>query len=103
MSGRKIDKFDIQWTCKLLISGLFKGSFIPPENIQALRDLHRYEKKPAGTVASEKNRIVRVLEDANIKLSSVVSDTSEVIATYPIIWINNRSPGLRRVGSRVLS
>ena len=82
--GRKKDKVDSQWICKLLISGLLKGSFIPPENIQALRDLHRYKKKLVGTVASEKNRIIRVLEDANIKLSSVVSDTSGVTATYLI-------------------
>jgi transposase len=66
------------------MSGLLKGSFIPPENIQALRDLHRYKKKLVATVASEKNRIIRVLEDANIKLSSVVSDTSGVTATYLI-------------------
>ncbi len=82
--GRKTDKADSQWICKLLISGLLKGSFIPPENIQALRDIHRYKKKLVGTVASEKNRIIRVLEDANIKLSSVVSDTSGVTATYLI-------------------
>jgi transposase len=82
--GRKTDKADSQWICKLLISGLLKGSFIPPENIQELRDLHRYKKKLVGTVASEKNRIIRVLEDANIKLSSVVSDTSGVTASYMI-------------------
>ncbi len=82
--GRKTDKADSQWICKLLISGLLKGNFIPPENIQALRDLHRYKKKLVGTVASEKNRIIRVLEDANIKLSSVVSDTSGETVTYLI-------------------
>lgn len=82
--GRKTDKADSQWICKLLISGLLKGSFIPPENIQELRDLHRYKKKLIGTVASEKNRIIRVLEDANIKLSSVVSDTSGITASYLI-------------------
>lgn len=82
--GRKTDKADSQWICKLLISGLLKGSFIPPENIQELRDLHRYKKKLIGTIASEKNRIIRTLEDANIKISSVVSDTSGVTATYLI-------------------
>ena len=56
--GRKTDKADSQWICKLLISGLLKGSFIPPENIQELRDLHRYKKKLIGTVAYEKNRII---------------------------------------------
>lgn len=82
--GRKTDKKDSEWICKLLISGLLKGSFIPPENIQELRDLHRYKKKLVGTVASEKNRIIRVLEDANVKLSSVVSDTSGITASYLI-------------------
>jgi transposase len=82
--GRKTDKADSQWICKLLMSGLLKGSFIPPENIQELRGLHRYKKKLIGTIASEKNRIIRVLEDANVKLSSVVSDTSGVTATYLI-------------------
>ena len=82
--GRKTDKSDSQWICKLLISGLLKGSFIPPENIQELRNLHRYKKKLVGMIASEKNRIIRVLEDANVKLSSVVSDTSGVTATYLI-------------------
>ena len=46
--------------------------------------MHRYKKKLIGTVASETNRIIRVLEDANIKLSSVVSDTSGVTASYLI-------------------
>lgn len=82
--GRKTDKADSQWICKLLISGLLKGSFIPPENIQELHDLHRYKKNLIGTIASEKNRIIRVLEDANIKLSSVVSDTAGVTASYLI-------------------
>lgn len=82
--GRKTDKADSEWICKLLISGLLKGSFIPPENIQELRDLHRYKKKLIEIVSSEKNRIIKVLEDANIKLSSVVSDTSGVTASYLI-------------------
>lgn len=82
--GRKTDKADSQWICKLLISGLLKGSFIPPENIQELRDLHRYKKKLIGIIASEKNRIIRILEDANIKLASVVSDTSGATADYLI-------------------
>jgi transposase len=82
--GRKTDKCDSHWICKLLMSGLLKGSFIPPENIQELRDLHRYKKKLIGAVASEKNRIIKVLEDSNIKLSSVVSDTSGATASYLI-------------------
>jgi transposase len=79
--GRKTDKADSRWICKLLISGLLKGSFVPPENIRELRDMSRYRSKLTGQIASEKNRMQRILEDANIKLSSVVTDTSGVVAT----------------------
>jgi transposase len=82
--GRKTDKKDSEWICQLLISGLLKGSFIPPEKIQNMRDLHRYKKKLIGMQSSEKNRIIKFLEDANVKLASVVSDTSGVTATHLI-------------------
>ena len=79
--GRKTDKADSRWISKLLLSGLLKGSFVPPENIRELRDLNRYKTKLKGQIAAEKNRIQRILEDANIKLSSVVSDTSGTVST----------------------
>jgi transposase len=79
--GRKTDKADSNWICKLLLSGLLKGSFVPPENIRELRDLSRYKTKLVREVSSEKNRTQRILEDANIKLSSVLSDMSGVVAT----------------------
>lgn len=74
--GHKTDKKDSKWICKLLISGLLKGSFIPPRPIRELRDLTRYRRKIVGQIASEKNRIHKILEDANVKLSSVVSNMS---------------------------
>ena len=79
--GRKTDKIDSQWICKLLLSGLLKNSYIPEEKIRQLRDLSRYSTKLTQQLAAEKNRIQKILEDANIKLSSVVSDTSGVVAT----------------------
>jgi transposase len=79
--GRKTDKADSKWICKLLRSGLLKGSFIPPQDIRELRDLTRYRRKLTEQIAAEKNRIQRILEDANIKLSSVVSDIEGVVAT----------------------
>lgn len=79
--GRKTDKKDSKWIAKLLLSGLLSGSFIPPRHIRELRDLTRYRKKITGQIASEKNRIQKILEDANIKLSSVVSDMSGAVAT----------------------
>lgn len=73
--GRKTDVKDCEWICKLLRCGLVKGSFIPEKDIRELRDLTRYRKKLVQAMSSEKNRIQKVLEDANIKLSSVVSDS----------------------------
>jgi transposase len=79
--GRKTDKKDSQWICKLLLAGLLKASFIPEERIRDLRDLNRYSTKLTQEMAAEKNRIQKILEDANIKLSCVVSDTSGAVAT----------------------
>ena len=79
--GRKTDKKDSKWIAKLLLSGLLKGSFIPPIPIRELRDLTRYRRKVVGQVSSEKNRLQKILEDANIKLSSVVSNMSGATAS----------------------
>ncbi len=73
--GRKTDVKDSEWICKLLRNGLLQGSFIPPKDIRELRDLTRYRRKLVQAISSEKNRVQKILEDANIKLSSVVSDT----------------------------
>lgn len=72
--GRKTDVKDCEWLAKLLQCGLIKGSFIPPKSIRELRDLTRYRRKIMGHLASEKNRVQKVLEDANLKLSSVATD-----------------------------
>jgi transposase len=82
--GHKTDKKDSAWLSKLLLSGLLKASFIPPQDIRELRDLVRYKKKLIGQVSSEKNRIIKVLEDCNIKLSSVLSDVEGVVGSKVI-------------------
>lgn len=79
--GHKTDKKDSQWLSKLLLSGLLKASFIPPVEIRQLRDLVRYKKKIVAQASSEKNRIIRVLEDANIKLSSVLSNVDGAVGS----------------------
>jgi transposase len=73
--GRKTDVQDSEWLCKLLRSGLIRGSFIPPRDIRELRDLTRYKRKLIQTIVAEKQRVEKILEDANIKLSSIASDT----------------------------
>lgn len=81
VAGHKMDKKDSVWISKLLLSGLLEGSFIPSVEIRELRDLIRYKKKKTQFIASEKNRTIKFLEDYNIKLSSVVSNTQGVSAT----------------------
>lgn len=71
--GNKSDVKDCKWIEGMLRCGLIPASFIPPKAIRELRELNRTRRKLMGMMASEKNRIQKVLEDANIKLASVVS------------------------------
>lgn len=79
--GHKTDKKDSAWLCKLLLAGLLKPSYIPAKEQRELRDLTRYRTTLIQGNASNKNRIIRILEDANIKLSSVLSSTSGAVGT----------------------
>ena len=94
--GRKTDVCDSEWLCKLLRNGLVKGSFVPERDMRELRDLTRYRKKLVQAISSEKNRVQKILDDANIKLSSVVSDTFGVsgneIREALEMGINNELP-----------
>lgn len=79
--GHKTDKNDSEWICQLLMAGLLKPSFIPPREQRELRDLTRFRRKLIQSASANKNRIIRTLEDGNVKLSSVLSDTSGTTAT----------------------
>jgi transposase len=72
--GRKTDVRDSEWLLELMQHGLIRGSFIPPAEIRALRDLSRYRTSLIQERTREANRIQKVLEDANIKLAAVASD-----------------------------
>jgi transposase len=72
--GRKTDIKDSEWLCKLLKCGLLSKSFIPPKDIVRLRELVRYRQTLVRDLVNAKNRIIKTLENANIKLSSVFSD-----------------------------
>lgn len=79
--GHKTDKKDSAWICKLLRAGLLKGSFIPDRAQRDLRDLTRYRRKKVQEVTAEKNRMLKVFEDANLKFSSVFSNVNGVTCT----------------------
>lgn len=72
--GRKTDVKDSEWLADLLRHGLIPKSFVPPPPIRVLRDLMRYRKKLVDSRTAERNRLLKLLETANIKLSSVVCD-----------------------------
>src|SRR3989449_1171135 len=72
--GRKTDVKDAEWIADLLCHGLLRSSFVPPKPIRELRDLTRYRRKLVESQAAERNRLLKVLETANIKLASVATD-----------------------------
>jgi len=72
--GRKTDVKDAEWIADLLCHGLLRSSFVPPKPIRELRDLMRYRRKLVESQAAERNRLLKVLETANIKLASVATD-----------------------------
>src|SRR3954449_12008531 len=72
--GRKTDAKDAEWTAELIRHGLIKPSFVPPPPIRELRDLVRLRRSLSDALTSEQNRTLKLLETANIKLASVVSD-----------------------------
>lgn len=71
--GRKTDVNDAAWIADLLAHGLIRSSFVPPAPIQALRDLTRTRKQLVREIAQHTLRIQKTLEDANLKLGSVLS------------------------------
>lgn len=74
LPGRKTDVKDAEWIAQLLRSGLINKSFVPEAPIRDLRDLTRYRKKLVYEMNAEKNRVHKILQDCNIKLTSHISD-----------------------------
>ena len=72
--GRKTDVKDCEWISELARHGLIARSFVPPRPIRDLRDLTRYRRKLSQAQAAERNRLIKMLESANIKLSGLISD-----------------------------
>lgn len=72
--GRKTDVKDCEWIANLARHGLIARSFVPPRAIRDLRELTRYRRKLVEAEAAERNRLIKLLESAGIKLAGVVSD-----------------------------
>ena len=112
--GRKTDVKDCEWISDLARHGLISRGFVPPRDIRDLRELNRYRRKLAQVQTGERNRLIKVLETAGIKLAGVASDvlgvsgramiraliegedTSEVIARLARGRLRKKQPELAR-------
>jgi transposase len=75
LPGRpKTDRLDAVWLCKVAERQMLRPSFVPPPQIRRLRDLTRYRIDLVAACTAEKQRVEKLLEDAQIKMSVVVSD-----------------------------
>jgi transposase len=72
--GRKTDVKDSEWLAQLLECGLLRSSFVPPPAIRELRDITRYRVQQTRERSREVNRLQQVLEDAGVKVTSVLTD-----------------------------
>lgn len=80
VSGRKTDVRDANWLAQLLECGLISDSFVPPRAIRELRDVTRYRRRLTEDKGREIQRLQKLLEDAQVKLDSVVTDITGVSA-----------------------
>jgi transposase len=94
--GRKTDMADAEWLVHLLECGLLRGSFIPPAEIKAARDVLRYRVKVVQSRTSEVQRLGNVLQDAGIKIDSVASSiaTKSGRAMIEALIDGERRPGV---------
>ncbi|MFI4982406.1 MAG: IS110 family transposase [Nevskiales bacterium] len=72
--GRKTDVIDAEWIARLIRYGLVRASFVPPQPIRHLRDLTRYRRTLVEVQASERRRLIKLLEATDMKLAEVLSD-----------------------------
>jgi transposase len=93
--GRKTDAKDAEWLAELCEVGLLRGSFIPPKETAAVRELTRYRKKLTQARTSELQRLCKVLEDGGVKIDSVASGitTASARAMVEALTAGERDPG----------
>jgi transposase len=92
--GRKTDVKDSEWIADLLRHGLIPPSFVPERPIRALRDMVRFRRSLVDARTNCRNRIIQVLESANIKLANVASDVFGVsgMAMLKALAVGGKTP-----------
>ncbi|MBF0555868.1 MAG: transposase [Nitrospirae bacterium] len=91
-----------QWLAELSRCGLLRASFIPPRDMRQLRLLTRYRRKLSETLAGEKNRLQKTLEDGGVRLSCVASDIDSVSAGRMIDALIEGNKPLDRIAELAL-
>ena len=94
--GHKKDDKDGWWLAHLLRHAMIHPSFIPPRSVRELRDLTRRRERLNGAGRSEKNRVQKILEDANVKLGNVLSDVFGVSGQLMLVDFDLRGSAQRR-------
>jgi transposase len=102
LPGKKTDILDSQWLCKMLQQGMVRGSYIPTREQRELREACRYRKKITEERARALNRLQKLLEGANIKLSSIVSDIDGVTSLNLLDYVVNNEDQIDEVKAREL-
>jgi transposase len=97
--AHKTDWNDCQFLAHLLRHGMIRASFMPPQAIRDLRDLTRRRRQLIGDATSERNRVQKVLEEANIKLGSVLSDVFGVSGQLIIEKLLDGEPDLAAIAN----
>lgn len=90
--GRKTDVKDSQWLAQLARCGLLRGSFIPEKDLRELRLITHYRTKLTSMLASEKNRLHKLLDDGGVHLGNIVSDINGVSAKAIITGLIEGKP-----------
>lgn len=100
VTGHKTDPHDAKWLAHLLRHAMIRPSFIPPRALRDLREFTRRRRKMIGLAAEERNRVQKVLEDANVKIGDVLSDVfglSGQLMLEALVEGNNEAADIARL------
>ncbi len=100
LRGKKTDPKDSRWLAGLLRHGLIQSSFIPPRDIRELRDLTRRRRTLLGDGTAERNRVQKILEDANVKIGDVLSDVFGVSGQAMLEGLLENTHDVREIAER---
>jgi transposase len=91
--GRKTDVKDSEWLAELVRHGLIRRSFVPPRPIRVLRDLVRFRRKLVESRTTERNRVLKLLETANLKASRGPAPRRAACTTRGSSWRRHPARG----------